>query len=165
MDTDINPLFKLISNDNGNGSKEYVFWGIEVGPGKNSVHTFPSLSFSFEELGLGSQSPTEQQKFNLNTFFKYYIEMRKQELMGSLTFRGMNQLVATHNMILTGAPGTGKTWSAKNIASWMICGLPYEKLTKKEFKDTDNVQKEEFKKRCKVVQFHPSYDYTDLVEG
>ena len=77
----------------------------------------------------------------------------------------MNQLVATHNMILTGAPGTGKTWSAQNIASWMICGMPYEKLAKKEFKDTDNVQKEEFKKRCRVVQFHPSYDYTDFVEG
>ncbi len=163
MGTDIIPLFKQVPNSAG--IKEYVFWGLAVGPGKGSTYVFPRLDSSFEELGLGSQSPTEQQKFNLNTFFKYFIEMRKQELMGSLTYRGMNQLVATHNMILTGAPGTGKTWSAKNIASWMICGLPYEKLTKKEFKDTYKTQNEDFKKRCKVVQFHPSYDYTDFVEG
>ncbi len=44
------------------------------------------------------------------------------------------------NLILTGAPGTGKTYLAKEIAKAM--GATY-----------------------KVVQFHPSYDYTDFVEG
>ena len=44
------------------------------------------------------------------------------------------------NMILTGAPGTGKTFMAKAIA-------------------------EEMNAECEFVQFHPSYDYTDFVEG
>ena len=49
----------------------------------------------------------------------------------------------TRNLILTGAPGTGKTYLAKQIAEKMGC-TPDE---------------------IGFVQFHPSYDYTDFVEG
>ncbi len=51
-------------------------------------------------------------------------------------------LESNHNIILTGAPGTGKTYSAQQIAEF--------------FAGKDHVKK---------IQFHPSYDYTDLVEG
>ena len=54
-----------------------------------------------------------------------------------------NLLKNTKNLILTGAPGTGKTFMAKQIAKELGC------------KD-DNIV---------FVQFHPSYDYTDFVEG
>lgn len=49
-------------------------------------------------------------------------------------------LLANHNVIFNGAPGTGKTYLAKEIA-------------------------EEMGAKYKMVQFHPSYDYTDFVEG
>ena len=49
-------------------------------------------------------------------------------------------LKANKNLVLTGAPGTGKTYLARQIARAM-------------------------RAKVEFVQFHPSYSYTDLVEG
>ena len=68
-------------------------------------------------------------------------------------------LEANNNIILTGAPGTGKTYLAKQIAAQMILGKEYNEETA-----TDD-EKKKMKEQCVFVQFHPSYDYTDFVEG
>lgn len=64
-------------------------------------------------------------------------------------------LLEKRNVILTGAPGTGKTFTAKAIAAEMISAGK---------SDWDNLTEEQ-KKQVAFVQFHPSYDYTDFVEG
>lgn len=66
-------------------------------------------------------------------------------------------VVSNYNLILTGAPGTGKTYLAKQIAAQMILG--------KEFDGKSNEDKKKMNEQCGFVQFHPSYDYTDFIEG
>ena len=64
-------------------------------------------------------------------------------------------LESAHQVILTGAPGTGKTYLAKKVAMAML-GKDY----------TQENWAEAFKAgRIGFCQFHPSYDYSDFVEG
>jgi 5-methylcytosine-specific restriction endonuclease McrBC GTP-binding regulatory subunit McrB len=73
-------------------------------------------------------------------------------------------LKSNHNLILTGAPGTGKTYLAKQIAMRVI----FDSKPEKASLDPDKLEGEDkklFVERFDFVQFHPSYDYTDFVEG
>lgn len=64
-----------------------------------------------------------------------------QEAMTENKYQEYIDLLETNkNLILTGAPGTGKTYMAKEITKEMGAEAGF-------------------------VQFHPSYDYTDFVEG
>lgn len=65
-------------------------------------------------------------------------------------------LLESKNIIFRGAPGTGKSYLAKEIAADIISNGYTDKYT-----DLSDEQK----KQVEFVQFHPSYDYSDFVEG
>jgi len=70
----------------------------------------------------------------------------------------INLLKANKNIILTGAPGTGKTYTAQDIAAQMILSS-INRDKKKQTEDLNNTG------RYKLVQFHPAYTYEDFVRG
>ena len=81
--------------------------------------------------------------FDLYDYCKSLQGDTQMEDENSLVSKYTELLRNTKNIILTGAPGTGKTFMAKQIAKELRC-------------EDDNIG---------FVQFHPSYDYTDFVEG
>ena len=104
----------------------------DFGGGESSNPWGPTKSI----IKLSDNSAERQIKEILNQFFK---EAKMKEQLEKYK----NLLEHTHNLILHGAPGTGKTHLAREIAVEMGC--------------SDN--------EIGFVQFHPSYDYTDFVEG
>ena len=72
-----------------------------------------------------------------------------------------NNLLVNRNVILTGAPGTGKTFMAKTVAARIIL----EREINDFDKDLTEEEKKQVESQTDFVQFHPSYDYTDFVEG
>lgn len=65
----------------------------------------------------------------------------------------VDELETSNNIILRGAPGTGKTYLAHQIAAYIASDGATS-----NYKDVRDEQ-------IAFVQFHPSYDYTDFVEG
>lgn len=67
-----------------------------------------------------------------------------------------SMLIESKNLIFRGAPGTGKSYLAKEIATDIISDGYFDDYT---------LLSDEQKKQVEFVQFHPSYDYSDFVEG
>ncbi|MFN3691306.1 MAG: McrB family protein [Fervidobacterium sp.] len=68
-----------------------------------------------------------------------------------------NILKINKQIVLTGAPGTGKTYLAKEVCKMLVA--------ENNKKSVRELTKEEINKYIRIIQFHQSYDYTDFVEG
>lgn len=103
-----------------------------------------AISEAVRKRNLQNTKNAEFANFEVSVFAKEYLQFLSQRKRKDMDGTLITTLLTSHNLILRGAPGTGKTYLAKQIAEELTGGNP---------------------EQIGFVQFHPSYDYTDFVEG
>ena len=104
----------------------------QLGSEKLKENTIPDISYNAWQRNIGDTKSS--QPYNIEE------QLQSKDMETSKYKEYIDLLKEAHNLVLTGAPGTGKTYMARKIA-------------------------EEMGAETEFVQFHPSYDYTDFVEG
>lgn len=112
-------------------------------PGDRFVLTYREKQEK-EEKESGKNAVSSQQKPAEKQIFNGYLN----------PYSG--KLIESKNIIFRGAPGTGKTYLAKEIAADIISDGYFDDYA---------LLTDEQKEQVEFVQFHPSYDYSDFVEG
>ena len=140
-------------------SEGYPFFGVNINSQKEFWGHFVSQTTqggpylqNHKIIELLSKTYPELEPSKLGTmlfeYSKLFMENKEENstMDSSNNFRHQltQSLLQSKNLILRGAPGTGKTYLAKEIALELTGG------------NEDQIG---------FVQFHPSYDYTDFVEG
>lgn len=109
-------------------------------------HGKDATKYKVKDLELSSQNAPNTLLKRL--FNEYYNLAHFDEVV-------QDSLEREYNVILTGAPGTGKTYTAHEVAAKMLGCKSWDDLKNKK----------NLLSHVGFVQFHPSYDYTDFVEG
>ena len=139
-------VVKIVSDpypctENVKWEKEFSDYNIDY---EDYVHVCPSVIYQLNKDEQFEYSTRQgnceiQQSEIINKLKKHLPRLQNIESMEKY----ISLLNSNKNLILTGAPGTGKTYLAKRIAERL--GATGD--------------------QCGFVQFHPSLDYTDFVEG
>lgn len=116
----------------------------------NQIELETDKSYDVENFDLFSDNPPNEYFKQFYDDYIIYIKEVKSMVENKIVNEMTEKLLKSKNIILRGAPGTGKSYLAKQIASKIIG------------ESTEEIESSE---QFEFVQFHPNYDYTDFVEG
>lgn len=125
-----------------------VYWYLPFVARKVSKENGEDGSFIFklrDEVREGFDKLSEERRQEFEQMYQKGLMKNKNNVeLNSKEKECLEKLQKSRQIILTGAPGTGKSYAAREIAN---------RLTGNKAENID------------FVQFHPSMDYTDFVEG
>ena len=120
---------------------------IEIKAGDN-IFAIKGKNWYFDDI----KSAKDDLKKAIDNLIKLYEREEREEREESTPQYSL--LLSNKQLIMNGAPGTGKTYLARNdIADLLLFNLG----------ESEDVDKKNL--RLGMVQFHPSYDYTDFIDG
>ncbi|WP_452228446.1 McrB family protein [Lacinutrix sp. MEBiC02404] len=135
-------------------SAKQLFFSIE-----NNSFRYGLLSLKNPKLNQLSGSKNFDYNEILNIYRTFIEEIKNDDIT---KFKEMNDLKELleykKQIILQGAPGTGKTYTSKNLAEYMV------------FDSISNDKRVQAKliadsKQIDLIQFHPAYTYEDFIRG
>lgn len=152
-----NPIFAGI-----NTARDRKIWNTLVapnqhgGPFRQNYEITQLIQNEFPELNGDMQSFVQWDYLSFLSDHSVSSEKENNVAVSNYQKQYSRELIKAHNIIFHGAPGTGKSYLAKEIAADIVS---HGKTSCYPNLSSEQQQQIEF------VQFHPSYDYTDFVEG
>lgn len=149
-----------IPSQNNSRSRDVIFNGKRYPP-KYVLGVAKHLSDGSEIKTNGFDSGDaynvlKRQGFDFIDKGKNYSEKENNDIRQTYINPYSPKLLESKNIIFRGAPGTGKSYLAKEIAADIVSNG-----TNTNYSTLNDEQKEQIE----FVQFHPNYDYSDFVEG